>query len=63
MALHVRVEHRSRGFRVTAPRRFYAGSALAGDVSRAVAIIAGGASLVALFVLYLWAVSLGLPNS
>ena len=48
---------------MTAPRSFYAGSALAGDVSRAVAILAGGASLVALFVLYLWAVSLGLPNS
>ena len=45
------------------PRRFYAGSALRSDVSRAVAILAGGASLFALFVLYLWAVSLGLPNS
>lgn len=47
---------------MTAPRRFYAGSALRRDVSCAVSIVAGGAALVALFALYLWAVSLGLPN-
>lgn len=57
-----------RGEAVSA-RRFYAGGAplsrsgiLRCDVSRAVAILAGGAAFVALFVLYLWAVSLGLPN-
>lgn len=41
--------------------RFYLGSALRSDVSRAVSIVAGGAALFLLFVLSLWAVSLGLP--
>ena len=43
--------------------RAYLGRALSRPVSELVAILAGGFALAALFTLYLWAVSLGLPNS
>lgn len=64
MALFSRARDRfaREGFRVTTPRRFYSGRALSHDVSRAVSIVSGGAALLALFALYLWACSLGLPN-
>lgn len=45
---------------MSAPR-LYAGRALSGSVSHAVAIVAGGLALAALVYLTLWAVALGLP--
>lgn len=42
--------------------RVYLGGALMSSASRAVSIVAGALALAVLFALYLWAVSLGLPN-
>lgn len=43
-------------------RRMYQGGALMVSASRAVSIFAAIVAACALFVCYLWAVSLGLPN-
>ena len=42
--------------------RMYRGGALSRPVSESVALVAGALAFVTLFLAYLWAVSLGLPN-